>query len=267
MVLNAEAVNMQFNVNGQNIVWNQPLRAVCVAGEQDGKLSLEEIRLQSDFLTLDGSASLDRGEFQIEGDLEKVMSQVGQVIDTGGIKLGGKITGELDWKLTQANTPNAMDAAPIRIDGDFKINEPLFQFPGMNAWNEKELDFSIGADGLAKAGIVSVEKGNFDIQIGNEHAQGDLAKPIENAMAASNVQFTCQADGSIAKWIAQSRNFAEFPEFFIDGNLDSQFLMTLNSDAVRLNQVQFEANDFDFDGFALRIREPKVSGSVNLNTT
>ena len=82
--------------------------------------------------------------------------------------------------------------------------------------------------------------------------------------ATSKLQFNCTAKGSIAKWIAQARNFSTFPEFFCDGNLQSNFLMTANPNAIRLNQIQFGATDFQFDGFSLNVSEPKLTGRGNL---
>ena len=54
------------------------------------------------------------------------------------------------------------------------------------------------------------------------------------------------------------------PAMDADGNLGSEFLLTVDSKLARINQLKFEATDFDFDGFAMAIREPKVTGTGNL---
>ena len=270
MVVNLETANMNFTVDGQNISWNQPLRAVAVAAKQNSQLMLEDFRLQSDFFNASGFAGLDRGKLQINGDLNKVVNQLNQLIDSGGIQLSGLISGEMNWQVDSnllAGATNSLPKdLPIRIKGKFAIEKPAVQYPGMKPWREAQLNLVFDSDAIAAStqGPISINASNFDLTIGNERLTGVLAKPIENLAASSKVQFKCNATGSIAKWIAQARNFSELPEFFMDGNLNSEFLATYSTQAIRLNQIQLEANEFNFDGFGLNVREPKISGRVNL---
>lgn len=270
MVVNLETVNTNFTVDGQNVNWNQPLRAFAVAGKSNGQLMLEELRLQSDFLNASGYAAMDNGQIRISGDLNKLANQINQLLDTGSIQVGGLLSGELSWQPLQnmlaANTQSLADSLPIRLNGKFSIDEPALQYPGMQPWREKDLKLTFAADSIAEPANVtaSVDAANFNLAMGNERLTGKLAQPIKNVTTTSKYQFKCNATGSIAKWVSQARNFCEFPQFFVDGNLNSEFLATYSPQAIRLNQIQLEARDFNFDGFALNVREPKISGRVNL---
>ena len=266
MVVNLETANMNFDVDGQNVNWNQPFRAVAVAGKRNGQLMLEDIQLRSDFLNASGNAALDRGQIRIQGDLQKVVNQLSQVLDTGGVQLGGIVVGDMNWQLDPNMLTNDSSQLPIRLKGKFMVDNPAMQYPGLKPWSENQLNLVFDADAAAATsqGLMAINAANFDLTIGKERLTGALAKPIENLANTNKYQFQCNATGAIAKWMTQARNFSEFPDFFVDGNLKSEFLATYSPQAIRLNQVQLEATDVNFDGFSLNIREPKISGRLNL---
>lgn len=266
MILNAEAANMHFEVDGQNIVWNQPLRFVGVAGTKNQQLMLEDIQLQSDFLTASGFAGYDRGSLKIDGDLNKMIEQASQVLDLGGLQLAGRLGGEMSWQLASGIESFQSGAdLPVSMQGRFAIQNPILQLPGLNRWQEAQLNLAFSGNAITNTnGKVAFQSGAFEMQMGSETATGQLAEPINDLWNASKYQFKCKADGSIAKWLAQARNFVEFPAFACDGNMVSEFLFTLNSKTARLNQIKLDSTDFIFDGFALNVREPKLSARGHL---
>ena len=261
MVVNAETANVNFVVDGQNIVWNKPLRIVGVAGTNNGQLMLEDFQLQSDFLTATGFAGFDRGRMKVEGDLQKVTSQLQQVMDLGGTQVAGLINGEMGWQLASGieNFQSGVDL-PVGLQGRFNIQNPMFEMPGLNRWNEEQMILAFTGNAITNSnGKVAINNAAFELQMGGEHATGELNEPIADLWSADKYQFQCEATGSMAKWIAQGRNFVEFPEFICDGNMNGTFLFTLNQSTARLNQIKLDATDFIFNGFAMDIREPKMS--------
>ncbi len=266
LVFNADAANMNFNVNGRQVAWNKPLRAVAVVAANQGQLSLNDFRLESDFLNVNGNASWTSGDFNLQGDLQKVVKQLEQVIDTGGMVVAGIANGRVRWQ-TSSDLADivAGKIVPIQINGRVKITNPQLAYPGINAWQEKEVDITLVSQAnVSSSQLESIESATFNTKIGAEEFKGVLIQPMTDLHATSKLQFNCTAKGSIAKWIAQARNFSTFPEFFCDGNLQSNFLMTANPNAIRLNQIQFGATDFQFDGFSLNVSEPKLTGRGNL---
>ena len=261
MIVNVEAANINFEVDGQNIVWNQPLRFVGVAGTKNQQLMLEDFQLQSEFLTATGFAGFDRGRLKVDGDLNKMIEQANQILDLGGLQLAGQLGGEMSWQLASGiDSFQAGADLPVGMQGRFKIENPVLQFPGLNRWQEAQIDLAFSGNAITNTtGKVAFQSGAFEMQMGNETATGELVEPINDLWNASKYQFQCTANGSIGKWLAQARNFAELPEFACDGNMASEFLVTINANTARLNQIKLDSTDFAFNGFSLDIREPKLS--------
>ena len=266
MVVNAEAANINFEVDGQNIVWNQPLRFVGVAGTKNQQLMLEDIQLQSDFLTAAGFAGFDRGRLKVDGDLNKMIEQANQVLDLGGLQLAGQLDGEMSWQLASAiDSFQAGADLPVSMQGRFKIDNPVLQFPGLNRWQEAQVDLAFSGNAITNTtGKVAFQSGVFQMQMGDETATGELVDPIDDLWNASKYQFQCKANGSIGKWLAQARNFVELPDFACDGNMVSEFLVTINANTARLNQIKLDSSNFAFNGFSLDLLEPKMSVRGNM---
>ncbi|MEM9411236.1 MAG: hypothetical protein AAGA30_08990, partial [Planctomycetota bacterium] len=266
LVLNSEAANLNFEVNGQQVVWNQPLRMVGIASRKNNQLVLEDVSLQSDFLKLKGFASIRNGNFDVQGDLEKLVSQMGDLFDTSGIKAAGRVDGNFKWH--SPSQQNGSVNFPIQLTGNFEIDRPAFSMPNMKPWNEDRLNLTLSGQGTGNlSGKVALNTGNFNFKIGQETLQGKLTQPIADLLQGTRSQWQCQANGAIASWVEKSRNFAEFPAFQCDGDLKSQFLLTLQPNAARLNQIQLVADNFSFRGFGLNIAEPKITSRANLKYT
>ena len=267
LVFNADAANLNFEVNGREISWNKPLRAVAVASMQQHQMIVEDVRLESDFINISGNATRTSGKLNIKGDLQKVLGQVAQLIDTAGLAVAGVADGQLQWN-TRSNTATSKTepTMPIELIASFNIVNPQFEMPGMKPWREPQMDVAFNAACRLSAdnSIHAIESASLEARIGNEQFSGVLSQPISDFQNNSKFQLNCATSGSVAKWLASARNLVEFPQFFCEGNLNSKYVLTVNPQAVRLNQIQFESTDFQFNGFALNIREPKISGRGNL---
>jgi hypothetical protein len=264
LVANAESTQLNFQVDGRHIVWNQPIRLVGVCAHRDNRLSLDEIRLQSEFLNLAGQANWDCGLLNIQGDLHQMLNQVNQLIDTGGFELAGKMDGQLQWQLSQPPQPETGDE-PILIDGKFVIDSPGFRIPGLQPWSDRKLDLTFGGEGVVgTANKLAINSGTIDLRLGIERATAVLQDPVKSVTDWSKIQFKCQVSGSIGQWLTHTRNLIELPQFSSNGDLQSEFLLSMNSQGIRLNHLQFEAAGFAFDGFGMQIAEPKLTGRGNV---
>ena len=91
MVVNLDTANVSARRGGQNIDWAQPLRLVGTVRESQGALALEDVRCESDFLTVVGNANMETGSFIAKGDLNKLVQRLSQFADLEGTQLAGKL--------------------------------------------------------------------------------------------------------------------------------------------------------------------------------
>ena len=268
LVINADTANMNAMVNGQLVNWQQPLRLALVAGKKNDLLMVENFQLESDFIHATGSAALDHGELKLTGNLRKVSDQLGQLIDLGGLDLSGDVSGNLAWQTdAEAVSQAALNGGnlPIDLRGKFRIDKPDFQIPGYRRWQEDTMNLAlISKLTTSTGGQLAVAGARVDVELSDEKAVAVLKQAIDNVFDANKFQFECQATGSLAKWLAQAKRFSDLPEFFADGKLSSQFIFTVNPKSCRVNQCRFKTTDFVLDGFGMKIREPELSGKLNL---
>ena len=268
MVFNLETANINATRNGQAIVWQKPLRVAGAVVQRGGQMALENVACTSEFLTLTGQATIQKGTFELDGDLAKVTQQFGQLIDLGEMELAGTLEGDFGWTMAQApegTSPLTLTNRPIQIEGEFVVANPVVQLPGMNRWNEKRLDVTLKALGRSDAeGGVGIDQGWTQCKFGTETATANLNKPIANLFTNDTWQFACNVTGEISNWLAQTRNFVELPEFVAKGDMQSQFLFTMTPQNIRINQLKLDATNLDFDGFSMSMREPKVNANGNL---
>ncbi len=265
MVVNAETTNFRFKHNGESFTWNQPLRAVAVAANKNGQLVLEDLQLKSEFLSLAGNASIEHGKVGIEGDLAKLLNQVGQLVDIGEFQLAGSTQGELVWDMVSAAKGDTAEF-PIELNGNFSLVEPMVSIAPGNTWREPQVQLTLKSTCVFNrmTNNLAVNKSALNIQAGDQSFNAELAIPIASLSSDWKYQFNCVANGPIEKYLKQARSVAEFPEFACTGELESKFMLTVNPQSFRLNQIQFQAANFGFDGFTLQIREPRISGRANL---
>ena len=267
MIANVDAANVVMMVDGQVVSWQQPMRLAMVAKANQKSLMLENVQLESDFLNASGSANLEQGQLNIAGDLKKMTDQLNQIFDLGEMQLSGRIAGDLAWKTDQPvqAAQNSADSIPIDLQGQFRIEQPDIRIPGFEPWQEDLFDVSVVSKlNPSASGAIAVNSGRFEVGIGNEKATAVLQQPIGDLSSENKFQFQCELVGSLAKWLDQARHFVAMPEFFADGNLNSQFILTLNSKSCRVNKMNFRARDLVFNGFGMDVREPEAIGKVNL---
>ena len=132
MVFNLDTAKINASRNGQAIIWQKPLRLVGAATQKNGQLVLENIQCDSEFLTLDGRATLESGTFRATGDLAKLTQQIGQLIDLGQMELAGTLNGQFTWQMAKApagTSSLSFTNRPIQIGGNFVVGNPVIQLP------------------------------------------------------------------------------------------------------------------------------------------
>ena len=269
MVFNLDTANINASQGGQAILWQQPLRVAGSVVQRNGQLVLETVECSSEFLKVNGQATIQSGKFTTSGDLAKLTAQVGQLIDLSDLELAGTLSGGFGWQMAEApagTSPLSLVNRPIKIEGDFVIADPVVRLPGMNRWNEKRLDLNLKALGRSNAdGQIGLEDGWAQCKFGTETALAKLNRPIPNITENQAWQFSCDVTGGIGNWLAQARNFVELPEFVANGDMQTKFLFTMTPNQVRINQLALEATNLDFNGFAMSIREPKLNFNGNFD--
>jgi hypothetical protein len=261
LIVNVDTANLVARDQGQPIIWQKPLRLVGTIREGSTGLMLEEVLCESDFLTVSGTANRETGSFSARGDLARLLQRVSQFADVGQTVIAGGLDGKLAW---QTESPdNTGGARPVQLVGEFIIDQPRFQLPGMVAWQRPELTMRMSAAGHAISDqAVRLDQAGVQLDIGTEQVLATLAEPVANAFAQSTWKMNTQLSGSAAGWLAHAKNFVDLGDIRADGQIQGQAVAHLNPDAIEIHGGQYEIQQLEFDGYGLTIREQQTTGTA-----
>ena len=262
MIVNVDTANLVARENGKPIVWQKPLRLVGTIRDGKSGLTLEELLLESDFLTISGNADQETGSFAAKGDLARLLQRVSQFVDVGQTTLSGDLNGNLAWQTSQ---PDATDGSrPVQLIGKFEIDRPSLQLPGMAAWQRPQLTTQLSAAGHAMANqSISLDQAGMQLDIGTEQVIATLAEPVANAFDHSTWKMNTQLSGSTGGWLAHAKNFVDLGDIQADGQIQAHAIAHVNSNQIEIHDAEYELQQFQFDGYGLAIREQQTSGTAN----
>lgn len=262
LIMNVDTANLVAHDQGQPIVWQKPLRLVGTIREGNEGLMLEEVLCESDFLTVSGSANHETGSFAAKGDLAQLMQRVSQFVDVGQTMLSGDLNGKLAWQTNQPDV--ASGSRPVQLVGEFVIDQPKFQMPGMPAWQRPRLTTRLSAAGQAMSDqSIQLDQAGLQLDIGTEQVIATLAEPVANAFAQSTWKLNTQLSGSTAGWLAHVKNFVDLGDIRSDGQVQAQAVAHVSPDSIEIHGLEYEIQQLEFDGYGVTIREQQTNGTAN----
>ena len=268
LVFNVDTANVRASRAGQPIVWQQPLRVVGVLREAGGQFSIESLQCVSDFLTINGSATLREGLFRVGGDLGDLSQRVRQFADLGPMEFGGTLDGQFGWKIVGENEINMSQLVnqPIQIGGEFTVTNPVLETADLPRWSPDKIVIRTSGSGQltgneTKSSLKLSQLG-AQLNVGTEASVLSLARPVEDAFTNQLWVFNTQVTGQVEGWVHHIRNFVDPGDFQAAGQLNFAGVTILDSDQIRIENGQYEIQQLGFDGYGAQIREDRVVGSV-----
>lgn len=280
LVVNLDTANIRATRSGQPIVWQQPLRIVGVLRESAGDFSLENFECVSDFLNISGEATLREGMFTATGDMNRLSQRIGQFADLSDMQFGGSLKGQFGWAVVgdQQVGVAQLVSQPIQIGGEFKVESPVLQMPGMPRWQPNQIVAKFSGAGKLNsnsnaatsssshsASTLRLNQAGIQLKISDEVATISLAQPVADAFSNQQWVFNTQVAGSIEGWLQHMRNFVDPGTFDATGQLNYAGITIFDSQQLRIEKGQYEIKQPSFVGYGVNAREDRVVGKVTAN--
>ena len=273
LVFNMDTANLNASRGNQSIVWAKPLRLVGTIADNQGQISIEDVRCESEFLEIKGQGSLNLANFQARGDLQKLAQRVSQFVDLQGAEVAGLVDGKFGWQVMGNTESNAANLAsnfhqkPIQIRGDFMLTQPLIAIPGIPRWQPNEVAVSLSGVGLTKnlpdqSTALQLDQGRIQMDIGTERAVATLTQPISDAFTADTWIADCQAVGELGRWLAHAKNFVDLGDLNAAGEMNFRSNVTIDPTQITFKQTDYLVNQFRMVGYGLKLNESSVKGSL-----
>ncbi|MCH7727520.1 MAG: hypothetical protein IH991_13705, partial [Planctomycetes bacterium] len=250
-VATLDVSNLTGEVEGKPVTWERPIHITLDASTSDAGPRIESLTCESSFLHVTGNGNSRFGKVDVEIDLGKLASSLGQFVDLTGCQLRGNATALVTW--------NTDAKQQIQATGSARIQNLDVRFPGLNPFRETELIAKASAAGQLDAdGLSRIQKFVVKLESGTDQITAELASPINGWPVQFPVKFDCHLSGNLTTWLPRLR--ALFPGISFDGKgeitLDTHVAVRENS--VKISHADVRLTALNLVTESLRIKEPQM---------
>lgn len=269
LLLNVDTTHVVAHRGGQRLAWQQPLRLVADLTDQSGALRLEELTCRTDFLTVTGKADRQRGQFELSGDLARLLERAGQFADLSGWQLAGDLKGQWNWDLINAPDGSAASGIatlqPLAWEGVCTLSNPVIGIPAMPVWREAQLEVSgRGTVQLQGSQHVALPAGSLAVRVGAELAELKLREPVEDLFQQRRWVADYALTGGLAHWLRHLRTFVDLGSFSAEGQTQLRGVAVYQSSQLQLENLDYDIQQLEFVGYGMHIQEPQIKGLAQL---
>ncbi len=241
---------------GRTIRWDQPVSINVLARQSARGLKIERLNADSEFLKIVGSGTEAEGQFEINGDLQKLNQQLSQIFDLGA-EFAGQLNGRAGWDRTSAQS--LYD--PFTAYGNFKITGPQVRF-GETAWQQPELNLGLSSDlQIDQENQISIANSQIEVLAGTDQLTARLLQPVMSVSADSAFPLDIQMKGNVDTWLAQLSPFADLSEIRGTGEIDLTALAQVSSQSLAVRELNATLIGVDLDAYGVRIREQRIEAT------
>ncbi|MDG2014842.1 MAG: hypothetical protein P8J33_15145, partial [Pirellulaceae bacterium] len=271
LVVNVESSGITAVRDGRQLNWDKPARVVtAIRQTKDNAVLIESFDCRTNFLSVNGSANRDSGEFQVQGNLQSALAEVKQFLDLGDFELGGEIDGKFAWQF-DGNSRDNLESRPLRAGGRFRVEKPRVQLPEQGAWSEDEIEIVLQLSGQRLAnqtGIavplqsIRLDSGKLDLINAGQTFEALLAEPLVGPSWDSDWKLNCKVGGDLKTWVSQLAAFAPV-DAVVTGNLDADAQIVIKQGKqIWVEGLKYECRDLFFDGYGVTLNEKETGGEI-----
>ncbi len=236
---------LQANVQGKSIRWDQALHASVSVIGADRQLPSFKIDCDSEFCKIDGAGDLHDGRVTAQLDLDKMEQRLSQWFVLPLESLSGSAQASIAWKLDEGNrlaANGSLRTTPLRIvHRNGLLDEP--------AWDG---DFSTVArvDGVS---ILQIDRSQLSLKSADESLIVQILEPISLASNNANIGAMPPA-GMQLKFVGEMSRWQRRGQLFAGLDLGMQLAGNCSLDAfggVDIRHLEITKADFTMEPFQI----------------
>lgn len=243
---------------GQPVAWKAPLKLdFRTQPVRDGLPLPAWLRCDSDFLQAKATGSEEQVQADLTYDLDRLSAHVRELIDLGGLRLGGHGSAHLTLRQTSPGS--------YQLEGDATTTKPLLALPGGRVCRDTQSSTHLAAVAEeTKQGSYLLKSGNIHIALGPDALDVSLTKPVADLFSAEPLSARLEVHGDLARW--QNR-LGLAPDAKggcqLAGQGDLRADLRWETEAVQLQDVKLHCDTFRCSGRGLTLQEPALDLSTS----
>jgi translocation and assembly module TamB len=236
---------------GQRLIWKEPF-AVVFAARQEASAPLpvfERFRVDSDFLRLEISGSLEEWTAQGSFNLGRLSDHLAGFVELGS----SRVQGEGSLRASSRRHPRGGH----RLESDLRLAQ-LALIDGAQAWRENNI--SIRIDLIAdRLGGRRIQAGALHVLAGQDGIDLDLLEPIADWSALRSVRARLRVHGDLSRWHGRiSRMTGALAGVEMGGQIEVDGRLRYETEMMQLEDVKVTGHAVRFRGWGTCLDESSL---------
>jgi len=253
---------LQATAAGRPIQFDEPLAIdFAVRLTEQGPI-IDQLEGKASFLNLNGQGSLAGGSVTANADLDRLVAELGQLIDWRDIQLAGRLGAKIEWNQGQNDAWTAK--------ADARVQNFVAAAAGMAPWRENDL--VIGADVagvLGALGLEQLDRGTLSVVSAGDRLDANLTEPVKGPSASASWPVGFTIKGDLATWMPRLQPVVALAGWEFAGQIDAKGAGRFSPAVCQLGPTTVQVEQLEIAGPGLWIREPiaklGTSGTLDLS--
>jgi hypothetical protein len=242
---------IQATAAGRPIAFNQPLEIGFGVRSTSAGLVIDQLTGRASFLNLDGQGTFDEGTLTASADLDKLVAELGRLIDWRDIQLAGSLGAQVRWNRGPSDLWTAQ--------ADARVQNFVFASAGSTPWQERDLQVGADLTGVVAAGtLTELRTGKLTVLSGGDRLEASLTEPVKQVTSTASWPLTFSLQGDLATWMPRVQPFVSLAGWEFAGTIDARGAGSFSPALCAVGPTHVEIDQLEVAGPSLWIREPKL---------
>jgi len=258
-----KAAGLVATAGGRRVEYPQPIQIDGSLQTRAGGDWLAKAQCKSDYLTADAEGSLYDVTGSLEADLNRLTTDIGQIVDFGQLKAAGRIVSGFEIRRKRPAAGTAITAAPapaaVTANGNVLLEGFQLQAPGLRPWDEPRLTAAFTMRGtMDAASLTRLEEGELRVDSGSDHLLATLTQPVDKPQRNSAWPVKASMEGNVAAWLARVQPWLPLTGWQLSGAARCTAEATVSTKSCDVKQAHLQLQDFKAVSSWLNVDEPRV---------
>lgn len=243
--------DLRGSAGGRPVQFERPLELNFAVRQTPQGPVIDNLVGEASFLRLEGQGSLSAGGISAKADLDKLVAELGRVIDWGDLQLTGSLVSDVRWR-QEAN-------ADWTANADLQVQNFVLTAPQMMPWKEPQLQLTATVRGLVEdSSLAQINGANVTISAGEDKLQAALTEVVKapSTLSVWPVKFGLQ--GNLASWTPRVQPFVALGDWRLAGATELTGTARVALQEIEFAQTSLQLSQLVIEGPAIAIREPVV---------
>ncbi|MCE9553467.1 MAG: DUF748 domain-containing protein [Planctomycetes bacterium] len=254
-----KAAKLVATAAGRRIEYPQPIQ---IDGTLEAPASgswIGRLNCKSDYLTADAEGSQWDASISIDADLDRLTTDVGQLVDLGQVRAAGHVVAGFEIRRKRPAAGVAAGPTAVSADGHIMLERFQLQAPGLRPWQEPRLTAALKMRGTMDTSTVTrLDEAELRVDSGADHLLAMLAQPLDKPTAESLWPLKASMEGDLAAWLVRVQPWLPLEGWQLAGAARCTAEATVSAKRCDVRQAHLQLQGFKAASSWLTIDEPRI---------